>query len=137
MCNVSVPTTLDVCGHVKHLPCAEARTVHDGKVTAFCDVVVSKFLPCGHEMKVACGQDPSKVFCQAQCERNLSCGSHHCTKRCGDDCSKSLCQMKVFYVLLLEAIRVSLSIAKRVSKNKYTCCTCNTSLNAEYCFVFK
>ena len=120
MCNVSVTTTLDTCGHAKSLPCSEAKRVQEGKVAAvYCDVIVSKTLPCGHEMKVDCGQDPKKAFCQAPCERNLPCGSHRCTNRCGDDCSKSACQVKVYSTLYMKAVYLGFLYEKQMVQYEF------------------
>lgn len=94
-CNTVVPVELGGCGHTKRLPCFQAIEAKEGKIVVLCDAVILKRLPCGHEMKVVCVMDPNEAVCQSPCERFLSCGVHRCMKKCRDDCSKSVCQMKV------------------------------------------
>lgn len=97
-CIVNVPTTLHGCGHTKTIPCFQTKGVIEGKIVVLCDKVVPKLLPCGHEMNLACNQDPDTVFCEAQCDRKLPCG-HRCKGKCGADCNKTACQMMVISCL--------------------------------------
>ena len=89
-----VPAMLDGCGHTKLIPCVQTTGVIEGKIVVFCDKVIPKLLPCGHEVKLPCSQDTKTVFCEAQCDQTLSCG-HPCKQKCGADCKKAICQMKV------------------------------------------
>ena len=79
------------CGHKKLMTCFKARHEQQG---AICDKKVTTILPCGHEKKIFCSDNPGEAFCDAPCERRLPCG-HLCTKKCGDDCASFKCAVRV------------------------------------------
>ena len=77
------------CGHVRNVPCWQARD----KGSVKCEKMVEKVVPsCGHTVEVKCCVDvKSPSFnCDALCRAKLSCGHnckspcHRCRKRLGD-----------------------------------------------------
>ncbi|PIK53271.1 putative NFX1-type zinc finger-containing protein 1-like [Apostichopus japonicus] len=49
---------------------------------------IVKILPCSHEQKVQCYEEPDNVVCRSPCERELACG-HGCRELCGSECTVS------------------------------------------------
>ncbi|XP_046669546.1 NFX1-type zinc finger-containing protein 1-like isoform X2 [Homalodisca vitripennis] len=57
-----------------------------------CMTLVEKRVPsCGHTVKVACSQQPTRQLCDGACNVILNCG-HKCAKRCKDICTAEDCE---------------------------------------------
>eukprot|EP00597_Dinobryon_sp_UTEXLB2267_P011576 CAMPEP_0170130372 /NCGR_PEP_ID=MMETSP0020_2-20130122/22548_1 /TAXON_ID=98059 /ORGANISM="Dinobryon sp., Strain UTEXLB2267" /LENGTH=2695 /DNA_ID=CAMNT_0010365113 /DNA_START=8 /DNA_END=8092 /DNA_ORIENTATION=- len=58
-----------------------------------CQYVVTRSLPCGHVVDIACSIDITTYQCNQPCTRKLTCG-HNCSNKCSDVCVK-VCEIKV------------------------------------------
>ena len=104
----SCKTHLDVqlpCGHTKSISCSTlTQGVRDGLMLSSMktdslgessDIIEVTPLPWKDRK---CSEAERKVFCDAPCNKRLSCG-HRCPGRCNDDCSGFKCAVKVQKVL--------------------------------------
>ena len=111
VCEKEAEITLS-CGHKKLTTCSKATKGEDGEI---CHTKVTARLPCGHERKMLCSDNPGKVFCDAPCERLLSC-EHLCPKKCGDRCTSFKCAVKVQKLLACGSHEISCRCSDDVSQ---------------------
>ncbi|XP_052747658.1 NFX1-type zinc finger-containing protein 1-like, partial [Galleria mellonella] len=95
------------CVNVDDTPCRKkcARTLacgHHCKKLCFeecgnCNVKVTKVIPeCGHEIKIECQKNATRMDCSEKCTRILPCG-HICPSRCNMQCDPAKCTALVSY----------------------------------------
>ncbi|XP_078363996.1 uncharacterized protein LOC144648252 [Oculina patagonica] len=89
-CLKEVQMTLS-CGHKKLTTCSRMT---DELQSETCDLKVISKLPCGHEKEMKCSDKQEEVFCDAPCNRFLSC-DHRCLQKCGVDCASFKCAVRV------------------------------------------
>ena len=110
-CQEKIEITLS-CGHNKHTTCSNKWDVLKG---GMCVTKVTRKLPCGHEKEVQCSDKPDQIFCDALCERFLSC-EHPCPYKCGDDCASAKCAVGVKKALSCGYHKVSCLCSEDVSQ---------------------
>ena len=73
-CLIACSEILD-CGH-------NCQNMCSAPCTTKCKEKVMKQLPCGHQTKLTCFEDPQLALCPVKCDILLECGDH-CTGTCG------------------------------------------------------